>query len=114
MIASHAGHASSHVGHAPTMPSQLVLPSVDMSDHIPSHTLTLSEASDGKPPPLIRTTSAGDPGLSKVKVCGRISPSERRKGTKSLTGIKRKPYMSDEERIGKERERRSANNQRER
>lgn len=116
MIASHAGHAPSHAGHAPSMPSPLVLPSVDMSDHIPSHSLALNEAAgtDGKPPPLIRTTSAGDVGMSKVKVCGRISPSERRKAAKTIAGIKRKPYMSDEERMGKERERRSANNQRER
>ncbi len=98
------------------MPSPLVLPSVDMSDHIPSHSLSLNEAmgADGKPPPLIRTTSAGDIGLSRVKVCGRVSPSDRRKVTKSLAAIKRKPYVSDEDRVGKERERRSANNQRER
>ena len=114
-MASHANHAN--------MGSPLVLPSVDMSDHIPSHTL-LTDAPDAhttsltdhKPPPLIRTCSAGDP-LQKVtstpKSGGRISPGERRKGSKSA-GTKRKPYMSDEERIGKERERRNANNQRER
>lgn len=115
MMASHANHTN--------MGSPLVLPSVDMSDHIPSHTL-LTDATDThsttltdhKPPPLIRTGSNGDP-LPKTnsKSAGRISPGERRKaGSSKPMGAKRKSFVSDEERVGKERERRNANNQRER
>lgn len=80
-----------------------------MCDHIPSHALSTDEIKP--PPPLIRSASAGDPGRGS----GRISPgAERRKVSKLGLGVKRKPYVSDEERHGKEKERRNANNQRER
>ncbi|XP_064388032.1 protein daughterless-like isoform X2 [Halichondria panicea] len=101
MMASHAHN------HTSSMP--LVLPSPDMCDHIPSHALSTDETKP--PPPLIRSASAGDPGRGS----GRISPgAERRKVSKLGLGVKRKPYVSDEERHGKEKERRNANNQRER
>ncbi len=103
MMASHAHD------HAPSMP--LVLPSADMCDHIPSHALSTE---DTKPPPLIRSASAGDPSRG-GNGSSRMSPgAERRKGSKLGLGVKRKPFVSDEDRHGKEKERRNANNQRER
>ncbi len=93
--------------HFPSMSSSL--PICEICDDIPSHALSTDETKP--PPPLIRSASAGDPGRGS----GRISPgAERRKVSKLGLGVKRKPYVSDEERHSKEKERWNANNQRER
>lgn len=66
---------------------------------------------DRKPPPLIQaSTSEATPTSSGQQV----SPVEmsRKKSTKG--GAKRKKYCSEDERVCKEKERRNANNQRER
>ena len=62
---------------------------------------------DRKPPPLIPTTGDG-----MVMSSRETSPDERPKNNKG--GAKRTKYRSDEERQCKEKERRNANNQRER
>ena len=65
---------------------------------------------DRKPPPLIQAAGSDATPTGSGQ---QVSPGEQRKRN-SKGGAKRKKYCTEDERLGKEKERRCANNQRER
>lgn len=75
----------------------------------PSPSASVTPA-DRKPPPLIQAASSDATPTSSGQ---QVSPGEQRKRN-SKGGAKRKKYCTEDERLGKEKERRCANNQRER